>query len=164
MLYGTWELPSCWSFQACRCQDDPVSVRHSRPFEGGELPRILCACDHLTLLCQMATALITVSCLLPFQLGISSDVRTHTGWVRLQLRLHGRFHYSHKRIIWQHTSTQTKCEFISWILKIANFPRPISKQQLVEGSYRLVVTGSNRSLSTVLRSSLLCKEGQSQIL
>lgn len=79
MLYGTWELPSCWSFQACRRLDDPVSVRHSRPFEGGELPCILCARDHLTLLCQMATALITVSCLLPFQLGISSDVRTHTG-------------------------------------------------------------------------------------
>lgn len=63
------------------CLDGPG--RQSRPFEDGKLASVLPTCDHLALLCQMVTPLITVSCLLPFQLGVSSDVRTHTGGVHL---------------------------------------------------------------------------------
>lgn len=112
-----------------QCQAD------SRPFEGCELPCILCTCDHLTLLCQMASALITASSLLPFQLGISSDVHTHTGRVHLHLRLHRGLSLLNAS---SHSKHQHKCEFISRILKISLISlHRLSKQQLVEGSYTI---------------------------
>lgn len=80
---------SATSFGVFQCQ------KSLGPFDESEPACVLCMRDHLTLLCQMATALIPVSRLLPFQC-VSSDVHTQPGLPSPPPRPPGVAHYSRR--------------------------------------------------------------------